>query len=406
MSGPRPNDNPPWLFAFLNAPTGMYYWCLSALLMPFLLRRHGVPVDRIAEVSAVATIPWVWFFLWSPVVDLGFRRRTWILLGSGLAAVCGVAAVLESAGSLTALTTLLVAGNVASASVHSAVGALLSTLPPDARGRGSGWTQAGGLGAGSLAGGATIWLAGIVSLPVLAVICAGLIFLPALAAFRAVETRQPRLAVRPLFSALFRDVRDVLWSWRTLIGLVFFLSPVGAGAVGNLISGAGPDFHASPAEVAWITGAAGGVFTGLGAAFGGFICDRIPRMTAYAVAGLLAGLCGAWMALGPATPFTYGAGYAAYALSTGVAYAAFTALVLDVLGRRHHGAATGYSVLVASGNLPVVYMTWLDGMGYKHAGARGLMGVDAVANGAAGLLLLMLAVYCAGRRRFQEAIAA
>ena len=185
MPGQRAHDNPPWLFAFLNSPTGMYYWGLSALLMPFLLRKHGVPVDRIAGVLAVATVPWVWFFLWSPVVDLGLRRRSWILLGAGLSALCGFGAIMQSAGSLTLLTTLLVAGNAASATVHSAVGALLSTLRPDARGRASGWTMAGGIGAGSLAGGATIWLADAVSLPVLAVICAGLIFLPALAAFRA-----------------------------------------------------------------------------------------------------------------------------------------------------------------------------------------------------------------------------
>lgn len=182
-----------------------------------------------------------------------------------------------------------------------------------------------------------------------------------------------------------------------MIGLAFFLSPVGAAAVGNLISGVGPDYQASGTEVAWITGAAGGVFTGLGAALGGFICHHLQRTTAYSLAGILAALCGAWLMLGPATPFTYGAGYAAYALSTGVAYTAFTALVLDVLGQRHRGAATGYSVLNALGTLPVVYMTWLDGVGYKHAGVRGLMGVDAAANGVAGLILLLVAMYCAKR---------
>jgi MFS transporter, PAT family, beta-lactamase induction signal transducer AmpG len=389
-------DNPPWLFGLLTAPVGIYYWGISALLIPYLLRKHGVPVDRIAGVAAVATIPWVWFFLWSPVVDLGLRRRAWILLGSGLASLCGLAAILESTGSLTLVTSFLFAGNMSVTLGYAAIGALLSTVPPEVRGQASGW-QASNVGTGSLAGGAAIWLAGATSLPLLAVICAGAIFAPALAALLVVESPHPRLAVAPLFAALFQDVRDVVWSWRTLIGLVFFLSPVGAGAVGNLISGAGPDYHASAAEVAWITGAGGGVFTGLGAALGGFVCDRIYRMTAYSLSGLLAALCGVWLMLGPATPFTYGAGYAAYALTTGIAYAAFTALVLDVLGRRRRGAATGYSLLVASGNLPVVYMTWLDGVGYKHEGARGLMGVDAAANGVAGVVLLLVAIYCTKR---------
>ncbi len=62
-----------------------------------------------------------------------------------------------------------------------------------------------------------------------------------------------------------------------------------------------------------------------------------------------------------------------------------------------HAAGTAYSLLGASGNLPIVYMTWLDGVGYKHSGARGLMGVDALANGVGGVLLLAFAWYCARR---------
>jgi PAT family beta-lactamase induction signal transducer AmpG len=376
---------------------GIYYWGFSALLIPYLLRKHGVPVDRIAEVAATASIPWVWFFFWCPVVDLGLRRRTWVLLSSGLASLCGLTVVLESAGSLTLVTSFLFAGNVALTLGYAAIGALMSALSPELRGRASGWAQAGNVGAGSLAGGAAVWLADAAKLPLLAVICAGVIFAPALAGLFIVETPHAPLALGSSFSALVGDIRDLLWSWRTLAGLVFLLSPVGAGAVGNLISGVGPDYHASGAEVAWITGAAGGVFTGLGAALGGLICDRVHRMTAYSLAGVLAAISAAWLMLGRATPFTFGAGYAAYALSTGIAYTAFTALVLDVLGRRQRGAATGYSVLTALGTLPVVYMTWLDGVGYKHWGGRGLMGVDAAANGVSGLLLLLVAIYCAKR---------
>src|SRR4029077_20908845 len=93
----------------------------------------------------------------------------------------------------------------------------------------------------------------------------------------------------------------------------------------------------------------------------------------------------------------YAAGYTGYALASGVAYAAFTALVLEVLGKRGHAAGTAYSLLVASGNLPITYMTWLDGVGYKYSGARGLMGVDALANGIGAVLLLLFAAYCGHR---------
>ena len=83
-------------------------------------------------------------------------------------------------------------------------------------------------------------------------------------------------------------------------------------------------------------------------------------------------------------------------------YAAFTALELDVLGPRPHAAGTAYSLLGASGNLPIAYMTWLDGVGYKHSGARGLMTVDLLANGIGGVLLLLFGIYYA-RTRLQNA---
>jgi hypothetical protein len=68
-------------------------------------------------------------------------------------------------------------------------------------------------------------------------------------------------------------------------------------------------------------------------------------------------------------------------------------MVLDILGRRKHAAASGYTLLSSAGNLPIVYMTWLDGLGYRHSGARGLAMVDAVANGGFGVVLLLVAIF-------------
>jgi predicted MFS family arabinose efflux permease len=204
------------------------------------------------------------------------------------------------------------------------------------------------------------------------------------------------LSIGPLIKALSRDVWDVLHSRATMIGLVFFLSPVGSGAVTYLISSVGPDYHASDAQVAWVSGVLGGLLSALGCLIGGLLCDRISRTAAYAVAGLLSAPFSAWMAFGPASPFTYAGGYVGYALSAGIAYAAFTALELDVLGSRPHAAGTAYSLLGASGNLPIAYMTYLDGVGYKHSGARGLMVMDSLANGIGGACLLLFAVYYVG----------
>jgi MFS transporter, PAT family, beta-lactamase induction signal transducer AmpG len=288
--------------------------------------------------------------------------------------------------------------------LSSSCGAVLSTtIDPAVRGRASGWYNAGNLGGGALGAGAAIWLAGFTTLPVLATAAAAMVFLPSLAALRIMEERVPRKSPALLFRAMGSDVWTLLRAPATWVGLVFFLSPVGTAAVGNLISAVGPDYHASDAQVAWVSGIAGGLVSALGCLLGGFLCDRMSRMTAYAVAGLLSAIFSAWMALGSATPFTYAGGYIGYSLTAGVAYAAFTALELEVLGKRPHAAGTAYSVLGSSGNFPIAYMTWLDGVAYKRRGTRGLMGMDALANALSAVILLLFASFAARKWLRREA---
>lgn len=371
---------------------------MITVLLPFLLRKHGVAVDRIATVVAIAAIPNFWYFLWSPVVDIGLLRRTWVLIAAGVSAACAMTAILWDGASLTQLTVLLFAGNVISMLLSSSCGAILSTtIDPARRGAASGWYNAGNLGGGALGAGAAIWLAGFTPLPALALACAAMILLPALAALRIIEERVARTSPAVLFRTMAADVWTLLRAPATWVGLVFFLSPVGSAAVANLISSVGPDYHASDAQVAWVTGVAGGLVSALGCMLGGFLCDRMNRMTAYAVAGLLSTIFSGWMALGKTTPFTYAGGYIGYSLTAGVAYAAFTALVLEVLGKRPHAAGTAYSLLGSSGNFPISYMTKIDGMAYQYRGlgVRGLMGADALANGAGAVALLLFARFAA-----------
>jgi MFS family permease len=328
---------------------------------------------------------------------MGLRRRTWLFLAAGSAALFSAFGVLVSARSLTTLTAFLFLSTVVSGLISSANGALLTALPAAVHGRAAGWYNAGNIGGGALGGGLAIWLADRVTLQGLAVCVALILALPILAAFRVVETPIARSAVWPRVVSLGRDLRTLLTSRRTLAGLVFLLSPVGSAAIANLISGVGPDYRASAGEVLLISGIAGGLLNAFGSLAGGFLCDRMNVRKAYAFSGLLAALFAGYLALASHTPFTYAAGYSGYAIAGGFAYAVFTALVLEILGPQRHAAATSYSLLVASANLPIVYMTWFDGLGYKHWGARGMMSVDALANGIGGLALLWFAVYT---RRF------
>jgi PAT family beta-lactamase induction signal transducer AmpG len=375
---------------------------VSTILMPYLLRKNGIPVDQIAGVVAISVLPAIWYFLWSPLADAGLRRSTCILLSAIAAAVAGAAAILGVHGPLPLLTLLLFLANAFSGLLGSANGALLTVMPESLRGRAAGWYQAGNLGGGAIGGGMVIWLADNAALSVVAVAIAAATVLPALAVFLIDEPAPVPRAVGPLLRGLFIDLREVFLARRTWLGLVFFLSPVGSAGISNLISGVGPDYHASGTVVLWATGIAGGLLQAGGCFIGGYAADRMNRMVAYALAGILAAIFGTYLALGPATSFTYAAGYSAYAISAGFAYSVYTALVLDVVGRRRHAAAAAYSTLNAAGNVPIAYMTWLDGVGYKHWGARGLMATDAVGNGAFALILLLIASF-AGHHWHQRA---
>jgi len=391
-SEPVASHNAPWLFGVLLIPYG-FTSAVATILMPYLLRKNGVPVGQIAPVVAISTLPAIWYFLWSPLADAGLRRRTCVLLSALAAALAGAAAVLSVHGSLAFLTLLLFLANAFSGLLGSANGALLTAMPDALRGRSAGWYQAGNLGGGAIGGGLVIWLADHARLPVVALGIAAAILLPALAALLIEEPPPPRRAIGPLMRGLFRDLREVYTARRTWLGLIFFLSPVGSAAIGNLISGVGPDYHASGNVVLWVSGIGGGLLAAGGSFIGGYAADRMNRMVAYALAGALAAIFGAWLAFGPATAFTYAAAYSAYSVAAGFAYSVYTALLLEVVGRGRNAAAAAYSTLNAAGNVPISYMTWLDGVGYSRWGARGLMATDAVANGAFAVILLLVAYF-------------
>ncbi len=394
--------NSPWLFGVLAIPWGISYSGLVGLLVPYLLRKHGVSVDRIAEAVSVASLPLTCSFFVAPIVDLGLPRRIWVLLAAAVTGLLAWAAIVLSSGSLPFLTLVLFTSTVAITLLNSANGGLMSGVRPEIRGRAAGFYQAGNLGGGALGGGGLIWLADRVSLAWLAFLTALFIMGPALATLWIEEAPRPKLAIGAQFSALFHDVKDVFSSSRTWLGLAFFLSPVGAGAVSNLISSVGVDYHASGPQVALVTGAGGGLLIALGALIGGWICDRADRRTVYAVFGILNALSAVWLYLGPAAPFTFATGYSMYALTVGLFNGAYVALILEVLGDRKRGASTGYAFFSSSGNVNNSYMTWLDGIGYRHAGARGLMATDAAFCGVGGLILFAVARHFVKRQSTPE----
>jgi PAT family beta-lactamase induction signal transducer AmpG len=381
----------PWLFGIVILPYGVYSGFVSTAL-PYLLRKAGLPVDRIASISALALSPSVWYFFWAPLVDFALRRRTWLILASASSAALLAAAVLQPLPSGLALfTALLVAGMALNMLVGSATGGLMATTMPDnLRGRAGGWYQAGNLGGGALGAGVTLWLAPRIPIAALAWAVAAMAFLPSLAALGIGEPPAGSAPGREHLGAILGELGAMFRSRRGLMGLAIFMSPMGAAAAMNLFSGIGVDYHASDRTIILINGFAGGILTAAGSLAGGWICDAIDRRLAYAVAALLSALCSAGMLLAPLTERVFAAGVSLYLFTAGIAYAAFSALDLEVIGSAARSAGTQHTLFTASANLPVVYMTWLDGQGYKRFGPRGLLGTDAFSNIAAAAICLLL----------------
>ena len=80
----------------------------SITASPFLLSKAGVPVDQIATISATAASPTFFTFLLTPIVDVGFTRRTYALVLAAATAAClGSALFLLSPARLFLFTALL-----------------------------------------------------------------------------------------------------------------------------------------------------------------------------------------------------------------------------------------------------------------------------------------------------------
>ena len=104
------------------------------------------------------------------------------------------------------------------------------------------------------------------------------------------------------------------------------------------------------------------------------------------------------MAITPEQPVVYIIGVLAYGFSTGLIYAAFTAIIFFVIGKRH--VATKYSLLASLGNLPVVCMTTFDGWAHDKFNSRIMLSAEAIV----GILFVIVFYLILKRMRYKKLI--
>jgi MFS family permease len=383
---------PPWLFLILILPGGVFSG-FTQTPMPFLLGQAGVSVDRIANISSLLQVPTIFYFLWSPLVDMKLRRRTWLIVASVVSAACvGLAVPLVGVKHLTAVTALLLIGMTINVMVSAAQGGLMvTTLSCAAQAKASGWTQAGNLGGGALGGGITLWMLGRLPLWVATLTTVAMTALPSAAALTIAEgPPAPSTDLLDRLRKIGKELIAVFHSRRTFWGVLLLAAPVSSGAALYLLPAVASQYGVGGQGVTWINGMAGGLVLALGSLLATLVPGDWDRRITYAGAGLLNGLATLTLLAGN-RPSVYFTGTVLYLITTGFGFARFTALVMDVLGQGEHGTSTRYSLFLAAGNLSIAYVLWLDGQGFRHFGTRGLFGVDAGGN------LLVFAIVAGAR---------
>jgi PAT family beta-lactamase induction signal transducer AmpG len=391
----------PWMFGVLILPLGIYVGFITTPL-PFLLGKAGIPVDQIARISSLVQLPAFLFFLWAPLIDVKLRRRAWLVISAAAAALCvGATIPLLGSSHVGVVTALLLAGGVPVTLVQSACGGLMvATQSAQAQSQASAWNSAGNWGAGAIGGAIVLWLAARVSAPLVGLALAAMIALPASLAFAIPET-PPKPA--PWFRGRLAEIAKELWAivraperrW----GVLLLASPCATGAAVFLLPAIASRYGVGGSGVMWMNGVAGGLLMASGSLCGALVPGAWDRRLTYVGAALTNALA-AIVLLAADRPSIYFAGTTLYLITTGFCIARFTALLLDVVGPGSHDAGTRYSVPAALGNLPLVYMIWLDGVGFRHFGTRGLLWTDAAANLVVfAIVVLVFVTYGMGLRR-------
>jgi MFS transporter, PAT family, beta-lactamase induction signal transducer AmpG len=366
----------PSIFMFLYLPFGVFPGYISVTL-GFLLTQAGVPLAGVASIVSIPYLPNILKFLWAPLVDTTLTVKKWYNIANigtaiGILATCILPL---NTSSLTPLLVIVFLASVANTVIAMSTESLIAQdVPNELKGRAGGWLQAGNLGGFGVGGGAGIWLAQKISDPwisgaIIAGICLlcglGLILLNEPEPFTKEENYLRTIG------SLGKDIWTLIKARAGFLVLILCILPIGSGGASNLWSSISKDWNASPDAVALAVGVVGGVSSAIGCLVGGWICDLIDRKKAYILFGLLEGACALLMAISPRTELMFVIWTSVYAVTIGLAYAGFSAFVLEAIGKI--GAATKYNVFAAFSNVPIYVMIFVDEWAHGKWSATGML---------------------------------
>lgn len=389
-----------WMILFL--PFGATSGFVSVTIA-YLANQAGIGDAAITGLVALNVFPHTFKFLWAPLPDMLWTRRKWYLASSILTTgtLIAVGFVPVAPESLTLLRTLIFLNATAVTLLGMATEGLMANVVSEKeRGSASGWLQAGNLGGAGVGGGFALFLTQRLGpQTAFTIVALGLL---ACSLCLIVAPEEPRMPHGSVLGAL-KDVIIDLWdtivrSRNGLLAMILCFLPVGAAAAVGLFAAIAGRWNTSADAVALYTGVLGGVVAAVGCLAGGWLSDQMDRKRAYAVAGAFLAVMAVAMAVGPHNQAGYAVSTLAYQFGSGLAYGAFTGFVLEAIGRG--AVATKYNALASLSNIPISYMTVIDGQVSERWNPDVMLFVDA-ASEVIGVVVFLTIAWLLLRRRQQ-----
>lgn len=406
MSEPTRRPPPPFLYFILFLPFGATTVFVSLTVVNIWSADKTIGEAALGAMVAMNILPHTFKVLWAPIVDTVWNGRAWYIVGNlvSSAAILATGFVPVSKGNMGLLTGLVLLNGFATTFVGMTTEALMAHVcPPEQRGMAAGWSQAGNVG-GGIVGALALSLydwSGIVSLPAIVVsvvlaMCS--VVLLALPPIHPID--RPTLVESA--KELGRDIKGIFWSRLGIIAAALSLLPIGSGAAANLFGAKAfvAEWGVPQKYVGPLNGIVGGIAAILGSLAGGALSNKIEKKRAYAVSGVALALTAFAMALMPRTAWSYVLWVFGYWFALGMCYAAFTAFVLDIIGKG--AAATKYNLLASLANIPITLMGRWDGQVAEAHGHGSMLWFDGAMGIAGAVVLLVIAALALPKRRAQS----
>jgi len=367
------------LYASEGAPIGLIWWAL-----PAYLRTRQIPLEQITDLMALVVLPWVFKFLWAPLVDQcrsdRWGLKAWIMSSQVLMAVTLIPLLFLDIGvNLDGLKILLVIHALAAATQDVSVDAMaIKVTAMHERGKLNGAMQAGMLlGRSVFGGGALLAVSWIGWTGVFAVLI-GWIAVSLLAL--GVSTEPPDDGTRAqswrAFGSRFLEAAGTRQLW---LGLLFALTAGAAFESAGAL--AGPyliDRNLNKETVGAFFGTAVILAMAMGGLMGGRMSDRSGRFRSLVF--FLTGLIGVIGLLATAEYFGWTEPIVLLTLMTtmyffiGLFTAASYALFMDLT--RPGLGATQFTLYMAGTNGCEAWSTWAGGrMAAANGYAAGFAGM-------------------------------